>query len=53
MESFGVTQFVQDPEILGEIHTMMSFHVHQLGIEINILKKYGQVELIALIQCRM
>ena len=34
---FGVTWFVHNPEGLGEIHTMMSFHVHQLGTEADIL----------------
>ena len=32
---------------------MMSFHVHQLGTETDILQMYGQVGLIALIQGRM
>ena len=36
---FGVTQFVQDPEVLGEIHTMLSLHVHQLGTEKIILQR--------------
>ena len=34
---FGVTQFFQDPEVLGGILAMMSFHVHHLGKERNIL----------------
>ena len=51
--NLGVTQFVQDPEVLGEIYRMMSFHVHQLGTEINVLQRCSQVVLIALIQVRM
>ena len=46
---FGVTWFVHNPEGLGEIHTKMSFHVHQLGTETDILQRCGQVGLIALI----
>ena len=51
---FEVTQFVQDPEALGGIPAMMSFHVHQLDKEISILHRYCQVELVVLIQveCR-
>ena len=50
---FGVTWFVHNPEGLGEIHTKMSFHVHQLGTETDILQKHGQVGLIALINGAM
>ena len=39
---FGVTEFVQDPEVLGGIPTMMSFHVHQLGKETRILQRCAQ-----------
>ena len=45
----GVTWFVHNPEGLGKIHTMVSFHVHQLGTETHILQRFGQVGLIALI----
>ena len=36
--------------MLGGILAMMSFHVHQLGKEINILQRCGQGELVVLIQ---
>ena len=49
----GITWFVHNPEGLGEIHKMMSFHVHQLGTETDILQGCGQVGPIALIQGRM
>ena len=52
---FEVTQFVklQDPEVLVGIPVMMPFHVHLLRIEINILQRCGQVELVVLIQGRV
>ena len=50
---FGVPWFVHNPEGLGKIDTMISFHVHQLGTETDILQRCGQVGLIALIQGRM
>ena len=50
---FGVTWFIHNPDGLGEVHTMMSFHVHQLGTETDILQKCGQVGLITLTQGRM
>ena len=50
---FGVTCFVHNPGGFGEIHTMMSFHVHQLGTETDILQMCGQVGLIDLVQGRM
>ena len=50
---FGVTQFVQDPEVLGGIPEMRSFHVDQLGEERSILQTCGQVELVVLDQGRV
>ena len=44
---------MHNPEGLGEVHTMMSFHVHQLGTETDILPRCDQVELMPLVQGRM
>ena len=52
-KGFEGTWFVHNPEGLGEIQTIMSFHVHQLCTAIDIVQRCGQVELIALIQGRM
>ena len=45
--------FVHNPEGFGEIHTIVSFHVHQLGTETDILQKCGQEGQNALIQSRI
>ena len=50
---FGVPWFVHNPEGLGDIHAMMSSHVHELGTETDVLHRCGKVGLIALIQDRM
>ena len=35
--------FIHNPEGLGEIHTMVSFHVHQLGTETDITSSFDPV----------
>ena len=43
----------QDPGVPGGIPAIMSFLVHEVGKEINILQRRGQVELVVLIQGRI